>query len=225
MSLHANAGPPARRVARRGSRPPRRVGGLGRRAPGRAWAGRAGLASVREFLSHTAQSMGIGSVYISNPAARPFPKEPFPLMATAKRACLPTHAGLTMARTKRRVLEDRDRRTAEQRAAAAARKTAAIYAAARIASTQELESRPVKMLRTRASETESSTTDSDEEEVGTGAFARRTMQPACFHLNCVARACPLCAGPFALLWLTGVGGSCILRVCLRESPALSRRSS
>ena len=70
----------------------------------------------------------------------------------------------TMARTKRRVLEDRDRRTAEQRAAAAARKTASIHAASRIPSTQELHSRPAKVPRAaRAEETESSATDSDEE--------------------------------------------------------------
>ena len=56
----------------------------------------------------------------------------------------------TMARTKRRVLEDRDRRTAEQRAAAAARKTASIHAASRIPSTQELHSRPAKVPVPRA---------------------------------------------------------------------------
>ena len=84
--------------------------------------------------------------------------------AMPKADTYPARESVRDGRTKRRVLEDRDRRTAEQRAAAAARKTASIHAASRIPSTQELHSRPAKVPRAaRAEETESSATDSDEE--------------------------------------------------------------
>ena len=100
-----------------------------------------------------------------------------PTRQCQKRVPTPLAKVSTMARTKRRVLEDRDRRTAEQRAAAAARKTASILAASRIASTQELHSRPAKVPRAaRAEETESSATDSDE-EVSTQGIHLRILHP------------------------------------------------
>ena len=70
--------------------------------------------------------------------------------AMPKADTYPARESVRDGRTKRRVLEDRDRRTAEQRAAAAARKTASIHAASRIPSTQELHSRPAKVPVPRA---------------------------------------------------------------------------
>ena len=128
-----------------------------------------------------------------------------------------------MARTKQRVLDDR---TAAQKAAAqkaAARRAAGIQKAARILSTQELFALPSQ---------KHNDSDSDSDEDGSleknsavcAACMLGSNVPFIFLMSvCALCACMLPRVMLAGLLLASVGGSCILRVCKRESPAHGSR--
>ena len=130
-----------------------------------------------------------------------------------------------MARTKQRVLDDH--RTAAQKHAAreaAARRAAAIRKAARMLSTQELYELPSQKHSDIDSDEDGSTEENSAEVCA--ACTLDSNIPFIF----VFTACAVCACMpprvlFAGLLLAGVGGSCILRVCLRESPALGSGST
>ena len=131
-----------------------------------------------------------------------------------------------MARTKQRVLDDH--RTAAQKHAAreaAGRRAAAFRKAARMLSTQELYELPSQ---------KHSDIDSDSDEDGSleknSAVCAACMLGSNVPFIFVFTACAVCACMpprvlFAGLLLAGVGGSCILRVCLRESPAFGSGST
>ena len=131
-----------------------------------------------------------------------------------------------MARTKQTVLNDQ--RSAQQAAAAAGRgvcKCGPInIRAARIMSSQEVAALPpVKTARSSQSE-EYWDTDDDEVRTPPCSTALPLIDISALSCACAAIYC-MHAGLLGVVLNVehpSVGGSCSLRVCLRESPALGR---